>query len=271
MCVFRSLTSEYNFVSRFQYLQLVALHIIFFHDKHSHCPWVGNCIGARNHKPFFIFLVLISSITTLITITCFRIIKETFDDLKEEDIAAMASHPMQHGPEEEPSIDGLSLLFYTISHLPIVFFMSVFTLLCTWSLTSLTFFHALIISVAQTTNERVRNVYKGGGSESGLANPADMGFVMNWTNAFCTVCPESRLPEDFSEEVDCLEGRRMRDLVIMEKGQETFVDAEEHHEDDCDEEDYHEDEKNDIEGVYDSQRAARAVESSVVNGIVYSE
>uniref|UniRef100_A0A6U0SGB7 Uncharacterized protein n=1 Tax=Eucampia antarctica TaxID=49252 RepID=A0A6U0SGB7_9STRA len=33
-------------------------------------------------------------------------------------------------------------------------------LLCTWSLVSLTCFHAFIVSIAQTTNERVRGIYR---------------------------------------------------------------------------------------------------------------
>ena len=70
-----------------------------------------------------------------------------------------------------------------------------FTLLCAWSLTSLLFFHAMIISVAQTTNERVRGVYRFGQAE----NEADKGCLMNWFTAACVPCPTSRLPNDMSE------------------------------------------------------------------------
>ena len=180
--------------------------------------------------------------------------KETFHDLEEA----------KHG--EHDVLNGEGILFYTISNLPTTFFMCVFTFLCTWSLTSLTFFHAVIISVAQTTNERVRNVYKDGRREHGLENPADQGCYANWVNMFCTVVPESRIPEDFSEEVDCIEARRRRDEAIKIANEDKVVDEDE--DDVEDNECGTEDEKS--EKVYDSEKAAKAVASSVVNGIVYS-
>ncbi len=72
-----------------------------------------------------------------------------------------------------------------------------FAVLCAWSLTSLTCFHALIITLAQTTNERVRGVYQYGG----VRNPADRGCWRNWLELCCSGVPDSLLPRDFSEVV----------------------------------------------------------------------
>ena len=57
----------------------------------------------------------------------------------------------------------------------------------------------MIISAAQTTNERVRGVYRFGS----LENAADKGCVNNWKHAFCSEWISSRLPRDFSEHVIC--------------------------------------------------------------------
>ncbi len=218
--------------------------------------------------------------TIIVTLTCFRIMKETSHDYE---LAKMNEQNHQQDgsttfdDEFEPTI-----LLYTIGHLPTVFFMSIFTLLCAWSLTSLTFFHGVIISVAQTTNERVRNVYKDERSDRGEENPADKGCCKNWIYAFCSEIPESRLPVDFSQEVDCLEGRRLREqsLMIIRENQRNFNDDEDDSDDESDddeeEDDYDENivhfksDKGKFEGVYDSKRAAKAVASSVESGVVYS-
>jgi hypothetical protein len=88
----------------------------------------------------------------------------------------------------------------TILRMPIVVLFGTFCLLCAWSLTSLLCFHALIISLAQTTNERVRNVYQHGRNH----NADDQGCWKNWKNALCiTRTPPSKLPPDFSQVVLC--------------------------------------------------------------------
>mmetsp|Transcript_2995 Transcript_2995/g.7801 ORF Transcript_2995/g.7801 Transcript_2995/m.7801 type:complete len:185 (-) Transcript_2995:330-884(-) len=84
--------------------------------------------------------------------------------------------------------------------MPTVVLMGTFSLLCAWSLTSLTCFHAVIITAAQTTNERVRGVYRYGGA----VNTADRGCPYNWYGALCGRRPSSRLPRNFSEVVRCI-------------------------------------------------------------------
>jgi hypothetical protein len=91
----------------------------------------------------------------------------------------------------------LERLWYACLSMPLVVLTGAFTLVCAWSLTSLTCFHALIISLSQTTNERVRGVY------FGTANAADEGCCHNWGLALCSRRVESRLPPDFSQLVVC--------------------------------------------------------------------
>lgn len=96
-------------------------------------------------------------------------------------------------------VSRLGRLWLAILDIKIVFVFGTFTLLCAWSLTSLLFFHAMIISAAQTTNERVRSVYRVGSIE----NAADKGCYRNWCSAFCEPWAVSRLPKDMSDAVHC--------------------------------------------------------------------
>ncbi len=79
-------------------------------------------------------------------------------------------------------------------------------LLCSWSLISLTAFHALIISKAQTTNEQVRGIYKNTNNdpqqqqqEIRMTNIYDKGFCSNWITTFCSPIRQSYLPSDFGQ------------------------------------------------------------------------
>ena len=118
-----------------------------------HCPWTGNCIGERNHRAFFGFLCCISTLTIVVTLTCVRILMETYRELMWDEI--------HHGHDGGISGDGNSdgnyihaqnttdvpssssiangsqseIFFECFKGNPTVLSLALFTLLCGWSLT----------------------------------------------------------------------------------------------------------------------------------------
>ena len=149
---------------------------------------------------FFVFLCSVSLMTVVITGSCVRVLSECYLEGVREVEESESSGMEQHLNENESLFHRLHyhLLLRTLSKQPIELAFGLFSLLCAWSITSLTCFHALIITLGQTTNERVRGVFQYGG----VTNPSDRGCWRNWMEMMWRKVPESRLPKDFSDLVD---------------------------------------------------------------------
>jgi len=129
-----------------------------------HCPWVGNCIAARNYKFFFLFLLSTSCMLMFVfSFSCYYF-TEVRNSEADKLTSTVASAPV-----------ALGLMIYCG-----VVFLPVFCLLA---------YHMNIISSGQTTKEEVKKLHQGS------VNVNDHGCLRNWQLTLCGTTMASKLPD----------------------------------------------------------------------------
>mmetsp|Transcript_5294 Transcript_5294/g.7020 ORF Transcript_5294/g.7020 Transcript_5294/m.7020 type:complete len:317 (-) Transcript_5294:284-1234(-) len=129
------------------------------------CPWVGNAVGKRNYRYFFLFVTGALILAGLLTSTCLSVIILCITNYDNELVDTIKSH-----------IPEVLLVVYGS-----IMFASLFLL---WQ------FHVRAIAQNKTTNEILKHVYS-----KTNPNPYDKGCLRNFGLFCCKPLSKSRVAE----------------------------------------------------------------------------
>ncbi|XP_077383209.1 palmitoyltransferase ZDHHC18a isoform X1 [Festucalex cinctus] len=125
-----------------------------------HCPWVGNCVGKRNYRFFYSFIISLSFLTSFIFGCVIAHIT----------LRSQSGKSLIQAIQESPaSVVELVICFFSI-----------------WSILGLSGFHTYLVASNLTTNEDIKGSWssKRGAEESG--NPYTHNSIL--ANCCATLC-----------------------------------------------------------------------------------
>ncbi|KAG7457796.1 hypothetical protein MATL_G00231140 [Megalops atlanticus] len=146
-----------------------------------HCPWVGNCVGKRNYRFFYSFIVSLSFLTAFI-FGCVTTHLAMRSQGGKGIIFALQQSPARY---PLPLIIFLDSPSCTAIELVVCFF-------SVWSILGLSGFHTYLVASNLTTNEDIKGSWSGKSGSEGSRNPYSYNNIfMNCCAVLCGPMPPS--------------------------------------------------------------------------------
>ncbi|CAN9513952.1 unnamed protein product [Ophioblennius macclurei] len=125
-----------------------------------HCPWVGNCVGKRNYRFFYSFIISLSFLTSFI----FGCV------ITHVTLRSQAAKSIVQAIQESPgSVVELVICFFSI-----------------WSILGLSGFHTYLVASNLTTNEDIKGSWSSKRGAENSGNPYSYNNII--TNCCATLC-----------------------------------------------------------------------------------
>ncbi|KAI9031733.1 DHHC palmitoyltransferase-domain-containing protein [Phycomyces nitens] len=131
-----------------------------------HCIWLNNCIGRRNYRTFFVFIVTATFLAVFVTaFSLGHIMLLYVDDPKMRDFRTI------------------------LREVPVSMFLTILSFIFMFPIGYLTSFHCYIVGVGMTTHEQIKVT---GRRSPGSSHPFDLGSsYKNFMNMVCRPKPKS--------------------------------------------------------------------------------
>ncbi|KAM6958826.1 LOW QUALITY PROTEIN: palmitoyltransferase ZDHHC18-B [Aplochiton taeniatus] len=175
-----------------------------------HCPWVGNCVGKRNYRFFYTFIVSLAFLTAFIfgcVTTHLALRAQGGKGLVFALQESPARYPftMRSGRPSHGCLLALSRSVYcdtlmwgrrkSVPTLLNLFFTAVELLICffsVWSILGLSGFHTYLVSSNLTTNEDIKGSWSGKSGSEDTSNPySHSNIFLNCCSTLCGPMPPS--------------------------------------------------------------------------------
>ncbi|XP_068426524.1 palmitoyltransferase ZDHHC18a isoform X2 [Clinocottus analis] len=125
-----------------------------------HCPWVGNCVGKRNYRFFYSFIISLSFLTSFI-------------------FGCVVTHITLRSQEGKSLVQAIQESPASVVELVICFF-------SIWSIMGLSGFHTYLVASNLTTNEDIKGSWSSKRCTEESGNPYSYNNII--TNCCVTLC-----------------------------------------------------------------------------------
>ncbi|XP_050992677.1 palmitoyltransferase ZDHHC18-B isoform X1 [Labeo rohita] len=131
-----------------------------------HCPWVGNCVGKRNYRFFYTFIVSLSFLTAFI-------------------FGCVTTHLALRSQGGKGLVFALQASPASALELVVCFF-------SVWSILGLSGFHTYLVAANLTTNEDIKGSWSGKSGNEDAGNPYSYNSIIkNCCSVLCGPMPPS--------------------------------------------------------------------------------